>query len=169
MSRRAEGVDMKIVFSAPALRVARIVVSRVAAAALCMTLTLSANAQQVSSATSQDDKNEQLLRRIDQLEAKVKQLEERKAAPVSAPEPIPEPAIEGPRVNAVNDRLKLNIFGDVGYEASDLKPSSNTFEIGSLDMFMTARLSDKVSVLGEILFTAQNDNSINPDVEKLLL
>jgi hypothetical protein len=76
---------------------------------------------------------------------------------------------EAPRANSVNERLKLNVFGDVGYEANDLKPSHNTFEIGSLDLFMTAHLSEKVSALGEVLFIAQNDNSITPDVERLLL
>jgi hypothetical protein len=40
---------------------------------------------------------------------------------------------------------------------------------GSLDLFMRARLSDKVSALGEVLFIAENDNSISPDVERLLL
>ena len=34
---------------------------------------------------------------------------------------------------------------------------------------MTARLSDKVSTLGEVLFIAQSDNSIGVDVERLLL
>ena len=61
------------------------------------------------------------------------------------------------------------MFGDVGYKASDLKPSTNTFRIGSLDLFMTARLSDKVSALGEVLFISQSDNSIGPDIERLLL
>src|SRR5947208_4094534 len=83
--------------------------------------------------------------------------------------PAPAPAVEEPRVNSVNDRLKLNVFGDVGFETADLKPSANTFEIGSLDLFMTAHLSDKVSALAEILFLSSTDNTITPDIERLLL
>lgn len=131
---------------------------------------LSANAQQATnSAPSQDSATAQLLQRVNELEAKVKQLEEKQAIPAPAPPPAPAPVVEGPRVNAVNDRLKLNVFGDVGYEVTDLKPSHHTFRIGSLDLFMTARLSDKVSALGEILFISQNDNSIGVDIERLLL
>lgn len=137
---------------------------------LCITLAPSARAEQATNAaTSQDDTNKLLLQRINELEAKVKQLEDKQAIPAPAPAPAPEPVVEGPRVNAVNDRLKLNVFGDVGYGATDLKPSHHTFRIGSLDLFMTARLSDKVSTLGEVLFISQNDNSIGVDIERLLL
>src|SRR5690349_1388142 len=67
-------------------------------------------------------------------------------------------------------RLQLNVFGDVGFEATDRKAvTSNTFEIGSLDLFMTAHLSPKLSLLGEVLFIPGDDNSISPDVERLLL
>ncbi len=47
--------------------------------------------------------------------------------------------------------------------------SPDTFLFGSIDLFMTARLSDKVSTLGEVLFIAQNNNSIELDVERLML
>lgn len=152
---------MKTASASSLLRVPRII-----SLSLIMTFAVSVRAQQANSgATSQNDVNQQLLQRINELEAKVKQLEEKQAAPAPAPEPV----VEGPSVNSVNDRLKLNVFGDVGYEANDLKPSHNTFEIGSLDLFMTAHVSEKVSALGEILFIAQSDNSITPDVERLLL
>ncbi len=61
------------------------------------------------------------------------------------------------------------MFGDVGYDASGQKGVPNTFEIGSLDLFMRARLSDRVSTLAEILFTPGSDNSISSDVERLLI
>jgi hypothetical protein len=108
------------------------------------------------------------------LEAKVKQLEEKQgAAPTPAtapppppPAPAPEPPPEIPVVNEVAPRLKLNVFGDVGAQGYSHIP--DTFLFGSLDLFMTARLSDKASVLGEVLFTADNTNAITPDVERLL-
>jgi hypothetical protein len=134
--------------------------------ALCIAIGLVADAQQVPDVLPrQSDSNQMLLQRINELEEKVKQLQQKQLSDVAAP----EPALEQPRVNTVNDRLKLNVFGDVGFETTDLKPSSNTFEIGSLDLFMTARLSDKVSALAEVLFVSSSDNTIIPDVERLLL
>lgn len=133
-----------------------------------------AYAQQASSAPpSQEELNRQLLQRIEELETQVKQLQGKQAepvvtaapVPVPAPSPVPEP--EMPTVNEVAPRLKLNVFGDMGYSWYNHVP--NTFEFGSLDLFMTARLSNKVSALGEALFVAQSDNSIGVDVERLLL
>ena len=134
--------------------------------AFYLATSIPASAQQDSVPTAtQDSINKKLLDRIDALESEVKQLKQQPPAP--PPEPLP--AVEVSRQNVVSDRLKLRIFGDVGYSATDNKAVTNTFSIGSLDLFMTARLSDKVSVLGEILFVSQLDNSITPDVERLLL
>ncbi|MGA8493822.1 MAG: hypothetical protein WB711_25605 [Terriglobales bacterium] len=137
---------------------------------LIMTFALSAHAQQATSdATTQADTDQQLQQRIKELEIKVKQLEDKPAppAPVPPPAPEPQPTIDAPVVNEVAPRLHLNVFGDVGAQSYNHTP--DTFLFGSLDLFMTARLSDKVSTLGEVLFTAENDNSISPDVERLLL
>jgi hypothetical protein len=124
---------------------------------------------------NQGEVNQQLLRRLRELEDEVKQLKAQAAtppapvpvtaAPLPAPAPVAEP--EMPTVNEVAPRLHLNVFGDVGAQVFDHIP--DTFEFGSLDLFMTARLSDKVSTLGEVLFIAQSDNSIGLDIERLLL
>ncbi len=133
-----------------------------------MTFAFSAHAQQApNAATGQADADQQLLRRINELEAKVKQLEEKPAPPAPAPPPAPEPTIEAPVVNEVAPRLHLNVFGDVGAQGYNHTP--DTFLFGSLDLFMTARLSDKVSTLAEVLFIADNTNAVTPDVERLLL
>jgi hypothetical protein len=133
--------------------------------------TISAYAQQGSSSTppTQDQVNKQLQQRIEELENQVKQLQEKPAPASAAPAPIPapEPEAEMPTVNEVAPRLKLIVFGDVG--AAVLSHVPSTFLFGSLDLFMTARLSDKVSALGEALFIAQSDNSVGVDVERLLL
>ena len=136
----------------------------------------SARAQQATP-PGQDDSNQQLLQRINELEAKVKQLEEKQAAATAAaappapataaPAPEAPPPVEVPVVNEVAPRLKLNVFGDVGASWYNHVPSS--FEFGSLDLFMTARLSDKVSALGEALFIAESGNDVSVDVERLLL
>ncbi len=151
--------------SAPVLKMPRIV-----SLALIMTFALSAHAQQATSAsTTQADADQQLQQRIKELEIKVKQLEDKPTPPAPAPPPAPEaqPTIDAPVVNEVAPRLHLNVFGDVGAQGYNHIP--DTFLFGSLDLFMTARLSDKVSTLAEVLFTAENDNSISPDVERLLL
>jgi hypothetical protein len=147
--------------------------SRVIGLAVCTMWALSAGAQEAATAAGPDAANQQLLRRIDELEAKVKQLEEKQAAPAPvavAPAPAPEPPppeVDMPTVNEVAPRLKMIVFGDVGAQGYTHVP--DTFEFGSLDLFMHARLSDRVSVLGEVLFIAAADNSIDLDIERLLL
>jgi hypothetical protein len=155
--------------------------SAVIGLALSTMLVLTAQAQEAGTApTSADDVTRQLLQRVNELEAKVKQLEDKQAssvspavvsAPVAAtavpPAPEPPPSADLPTVNEVAPRLKMVVFGDVGAQGYTHVP--DTFEFGSLDLFMRARLSDRVSVLGEVLFTAESDNSISPDVERLLL
>ena len=139
---------------------------------MCVALT-SANWAQESSSAAGDGTNQQLLERINQLEAKVKQLEEKQAAAPSAEaasEPVPQPVVETRHLDSVAPRLKLSVFGDLGFRATDQRAAiSNTFYLGSLDLFMTSRLSDRVSVLGEVLFISQSDNNIQADVERLVL
>ena len=134
-------------------------------------------AQAQTPPANQDDINKQLLERIHELESKVEQLEAKGsgtiAAPVAlpAPAPVPEtpPVVELPPVNVVADRLKLLFFGDTGFQTGRFYGPTNTFEFGEFDMFATAHLSDKVSVLGELLFNTNPDNTINIDIERLVL
>ena len=145
---------------------------------------LLARAQQIATpATSQEEINKQLLARLVELEDEVRQLKAQlpktglvadsaplaaTAAVVPAPAvPAPASAAEGAEVvNEVAPRLKLEIFGDAG--AQSISHDPDTFLFGSLDLFATARLSDKITTLGELLFIAENDNSIDVDVERLL-
>ena len=135
---------------------------------VCLCLAVPAQAQQSPAPpANQDEVNKQLLQRLQELEAEVKQLKAQPAVVAATPVPEPPPAaIEAPVVNEVAQRLKLIVFGDVGAQGYSHDP--DTFLFGSLDLFMTARLSDKASALGEVLFTAENDNSISPDIERLL-
>jgi hypothetical protein len=75
--------------------------------------------------------------------------------------------VEMPTVNEVAPRLHMLVFADAGAEAYDHKP--DTFLFGSFDLLMTARLSSKVSALGEVLFIADDDNGLTFDVERLWL
>ena len=159
---------MKTVLTASAFRV-----SRAIGLAICLTTALSVRAQQTAdAAAAADDTNKKLMERIDQLETKVKQLEDKQATPAAAPAPVlahePAPAVEMPAVNEVAPRLKMIVFGDVGYQIYN--GSDSTFFFGSFDMFMTARLSDKISALGEVLFLPDlANNSISVDIERLML
>jgi hypothetical protein len=65
--------------------------------------------------------------------------------------------------------VSLRLFGDVGYQASDQKGATNSFHIGTLDLFMTGALTSRVSILGEVLFISQPNNGFGVDVERLLL
>ena len=143
--------------------------------ALCLVCGSIAQAQ--NAPAGQDDATRQLLDRVRELEAKVKQLEENRAttapapipAPAPAPAPEPAPIVEQPPVNAVADRLKLLLFGDTGYQTGRFFGPTSTFEFGEFDMFATARLTDRVSALAEVLFTSTSDNSVGLDVERLIL
>lgn len=132
---------------------------------VCMMWNLPTRAQQTPApAASQDQMNQQLLTRIQDLEKQVQVLK----SDLPAAAPAPEPAAEQPSAGE-EERLKLRVFGDLGFAATDGKGDiSNTFRIGSVDLFMTSRLSDKVSLLGELLFISSSDNSISLDVERLL-
>jgi hypothetical protein len=78
-------------------------------------------------------------------------------------------APQEPLENNPAPSVKLRIFGGVGYEVSDQKGATNTFYVGTLALFMTGTLTDRVSVLGEVLFTPNADNSFGIDVERILL
>jgi hypothetical protein len=144
------------------------------------------SAQQAASVPpSQEQVNQQLIERLQELEEEVRQLKAQQgggvatatpvapppppapAAPTPAPTPAPAPAPEVTEVNEVAPRLQMIVFGDVGTEMYNHIP--DTFLFGSMDIFMTARLSDKFSTLGELLFLANNDNTISVDVERLWL
>src|SRR5580700_6075408 len=86
----------------------------------------------------------------------------------SLPASPPSAAQESEENNPV-PRVLLHMFGDVGYEASGQKGVTNSFYIGTLDLLMTGALTDRVSILGEVLFTPKVDNSFGVDVERLLL
>ena len=132
-----------------------------------------ASAQQTSASANQAEINQQLLQRIQELEKEVQVLKAQPAPQaVSAPSPAapkPLPVVEATTMNEVAPRLKLNIFGDLGYQVGHYYVPNNTFEIGEFDLFATARLSPQVSVLGEILFTPNDDNNVGIDIERLLI
>ena len=66
-------------------------------------------------------------------------------------------------------RLQIQGFADVDFRASDQKGATNAFALGQLDLFLTSRLSEKFSVLGELIMEAGADNTFSFEIHRLLL
>jgi hypothetical protein len=134
--------------------------------------------------------NQELVSQIQDLQNRVKQLEAKVSAsspaessavlsaqPVgtsstavaAAATPTAAVSIQEPEKETSSSGVKLRLFGDAGYSVSDHKGQTNAFKIGSLDLLMTGSLSDRVSVLGEVLFIPLNNNAFEADIERLLL
>ena len=134
----------------------------------------------------------QLRQQVAELEARTKELEARlnlHAAPTPTPTPSQVAVIEPAKVeeeaakkeseSPVVDHtghggalgmpgLQIRGFGDVNYRASRVKGQTHSFSLGQLDLFMNSRLSDKMSVLAEMAFEAEEDNGIEFELERLL-
>jgi hypothetical protein len=65
--------------------------------------------------------------------------------------------------------LQFQGFADVDLHASSEKGSHTSFALGQLDLFMTSRLSDKFNVLGELIIEANQQNNFTIQVHRLLL
>jgi hypothetical protein len=124
-----------------------------------------------------------LLRRVEQLEARVTQLEANNRPPESqsamvpqahppavvAPEPAPEQAVEPQRMDA-KTLLQIRGFGDMTFHGSDLKGSNTAFSLGQLNLFVTSDISERFRLLSEIVFEAESpSNAFGVDIERLLL
>jgi hypothetical protein len=139
---------------------------------------------------------QQLVLEVQELRARVTDLEAKLAAggepsqpgrrevaianvpPAAIAAPAPAAAVPGapssprpqdPDGSSIVPSVKLRLLGDAGYHATNLKGDTNSFYIGSLDMLMTGSLTDRTSILGEVLFTSTADNSFAIDVERLVL
>ncbi len=156
---------------------------------------------------SNDDTNSetirQMLRRIEVLEERIRELEARQAHNLPLPAVTTEATAQqdmGTRVvdppgaspantntgqgvtqasAATHDahqdlptgapRLQIQGFADVNYRATDEKATTNAFSLGQLDLFITSRLSEKFSVLSELILEAGQDNAFTFEIHRLLL
>jgi ribosomal protein L12E/L44/L45/RPP1/RPP2 len=129
-----------------------------------------------------------LLKRIDQLEARVQQLESAQhpaAAPASAEarqsmsaeasthgpsqaaaqehESEPTEHAEAERMDVSKTLLRVRGFGDVTFHGDNYHPAGlpgdkTAFTLGQLNLFVTSDISDKFKFLSEIVFEAGPDN-----------
>src|SRR2546423_586761 len=65
--------------------------------------------------------------------------------------------------------IQFQGFADVNLRASDQKGSHTSFALGQLDLFMTSRLSEKFNVLGELIVEANERNEFTFEIHRLLL
>ncbi len=118
---------------------------------------------------------QQLLARVQQLEAEVRDLKSQRdgaSPPVAEPrqpaaaQATPEtmPAVMGSPVG-----MQFRGFSDISFRASDRPGETNSFALGQFNLFITSRLSDRISVLAESVFEANNQNAFGLDLERLLL
>jgi AMIN domain len=136
-----------------------------------------------------------LLRRVEELETRVHELEDRQPAaaqPVAVAQPTSSPKTEEAAAKTDSTskqedseshaghgghddppggrpRLQLQGFADVNYRAINQQGNPNAFALGQLDLFLTSRLSDKFSVLSELIIEAGLDNAFSFEIHRLLL
>lgn len=157
-----------------------------------------------SNADLGSDAMRQMLRRIEDLEARIRELEARQAQNASLPvlattattqqnaasaEVLDPPGGFPTNLNnsqvatqagvAAHDshqdlptgspRLQIQGFAEVNYRASNEKGKTNAFALGQLDLFITSRLSEKFSVLSELILEAGEDNAFTFEIHRLLL
>jgi hypothetical protein len=141
----------------------------------------------------------QLLARVQQLEAEVRELKANR--PAMAPVQLPAaPPVQPAGAPAAVERgqpavpagtgdggqagmgmpgmgtgpgefptMRFQGFSDVSYAANDLGPGTNTFALGQFTLFITSTLSDHFSVVAEPVLEADERNAFGFELERLLL
>ncbi|HJR09573.1 MAG TPA: hypothetical protein VJ842_20095 [Pyrinomonadaceae bacterium] len=159
-------------------------------------LTFTAAAQQdatqkptaVAAAQGDQEQLQQLLKRIEDLEGQVRELRANAAANTQTPAAVTTPQVSEADVAAVQEeqaqavlgghehegsttgpRLKIQGFADINLRASNQKGTTNAFSLGQLDLFITSQLSEKFSVVSELILDAKRDNSFEFEIHRLLL
>ena len=149
-------------------------------AAITATSSFGAEQLQGSDATRNTDSAliKRLLARVDELEAEVRQIkgagsvkavEPEAAAPSKQAQPAELAVAHSESHGLVAPGLQIRGFADVGFGASNEKGTTNSFGLGQIDLFMTSRLSENISALGELVFESGDDNKIGADFERMLI
>jgi hypothetical protein len=140
------------------------------------------SAQQAPVANDDHALIQQLLQRVHDLEEEVQRLKGGGAPAPAAPTAtaaapqLPTPAPAPAPTDMMHDMnagglpgMQFRGFSDIRFSAYDHHTAPNTFGLGQFNLFITSRLSDKFSVLGELVVEAESNNSVGLDLERLLL
>jgi len=144
-------------------------------------------AQQPADGDSDHQTIQMLLKRVEQLEARVAQLEAGKPAVARAVVPAEVngqvmPGAEqaeneadrsthgmSDRMDTSNTLMRIRGFGDVTFHGDARKGDTTSFTLGQLNLFVTSDISEKFRLLSEIVFEADDHNNVGVDIERLLL
>ncbi len=66
-------------------------------------------------------------------------------------------------------RLQVQGYADINLRASNEKGRTTSFALGQLDLFITSKLSEKFSVLSELIIEADENNEFSFEIHRLLL
>ncbi|MBI5415403.1 MAG: bZIP transcription factor [Candidatus Omnitrophica bacterium] len=125
------------------------------------------------------ERMEKLEREVQELKTIVNQLvEENRSlkasqAQMQALSPVPAPTL--PEKHGAAPVLNIRGFGNIQYDFSSVnrndstESDTNNFALGDFDLFITSRVGDKISFLGETLFEFPSSGGTSVDVERLLL
>jgi len=160
---------------------------RIAGATLLTVLIPSPAVQAQQSGTAPPNEAEtvaELLKRVQHLEALLKQIEEERAksaAPATPAAPAeathanvpPAPAAAEPEhgmgMPELGPHLQIRGFSDVTLHGSNEKGTHTAFSLGQLNLFITSEISERFKILSEIVFEANETNALGVDVERLML
>jgi hypothetical protein len=139
---------------------------------------------------------ERLALRVDELQNELSLLKEQIAkmsagsAAVSTPvvehaAEVPKPADPPAEVQIVNDQenshklgpFQMKGFSDLGFGGPQFENMSNgilhgapnSFTVGDFDLFTTAKISDHLSFLAELLITSDFSNSFSAELDRMML
>jgi hypothetical protein len=131
-----------------------------------------------------------ILQRMEMLETEVQTLRAevrslKAGAPTAVPAAVPAPTDSAAPVQSTAagqsaemqhaqelnaPRLQLRGYGDVNWNASDQKGTTNSFALGQLNLFITSRLTDRASFLTETVIEAdRGTNTFGIEPERLML
>jgi hypothetical protein len=81
---------------------------------------------------------------------------------------LPEPE-EDQAEPASGPRGVLRLFGAVEWGATDLPNTPNSFALGQLDLFLTAALTERTTILAEVVLEESTETRVVTDLERLQL
>jgi hypothetical protein len=148
-------------------------------AALWLTLVapLGVVAQQTTTAPGNNAQTvEQLIKQLADLEMRIKELEARETTRVSpapstssldATDKAEDQTAEGSRTR--ERRLQVHGFGELEIGRSLEKGNNNSSASGELEMLISSRLSNRLTMLGDIEVTAASNTKVSIELERLLL